>query len=214
MTLPAVAGALSNVRLRPPRASPVLETVAGGFLIIVALAAAQNAVRGELGDWLAAKFLNREPGVPPAASAVPLGGARPAPANPASPVASSPCGQYQNGRIPAEALMKIGQGGHKLAPAAAAAFIRMREAARADGVELRVTDSYRSLRGQIRCRQRKGNLCATPGTSKHGCGEAIDVTRSGRKWVQRNGERFGWRWPSWARPGGSKHEPWHFEFVG
>lgn len=126
------------------------------------------------------------------------------------------CGNlpFENGEIPSEALRSIGEGSHRLYGPAASAYVQMRDAALRDGVRLSVTDSYRSLEGQIACRAAKGSLCATPGTSKHGCGLAIDVG-SGREWVQSNGSRFGWIWPLWARSpeeGGSKYEPWHFEY--
>lgn len=129
------------------------------------------------------------------------------------------CGNlpYDNGRIPASALTAIG-GGHRLDPKAAAAFMRMREAAAYEGVTITLTDSYRSYEAQVQCRASKGSLCAEPGTSKHGCGLAIDVGgEAAQRWIQANGERFGWVWPRWARrpeDGGSKYEPWHFEFGG
>lgn len=122
---------------------------------------------------------------------------------------------YENGRIPASALSSIGDG-HLLDPEAARQFNRMRAAAAIEGVTITVSDSYRSYAGQVAAKASKGNLAATPGRSKHGCGLAVDIG-SGREWIQQNGERFGWIWPTWARrpeDGGSKYEPWHFEFGG
>jgi LAS superfamily LD-carboxypeptidase LdcB len=31
-------------------------------------------------------------------------------------------------------------------------------------------------------------------------------------WLDENGDDYGWVNPSWAQPGGSRPEPWHWEF--
>jgi len=31
-------------------------------------------------------------------------------------------------------------------------------------------------------------------------------------WLTANAGRFGWVHPPWAQPGGSKPEPWHWEY--
>jgi hypothetical protein len=134
-------------------------------------------------------------------------------------------GTYPNGQLPASALCAVpGVTGHKLRQDAAQAAGAMLAAARADGVALTVTDSYRSLAGQIDCRARKGNLCADPGTSQHGWGLALDLGGAGRtsltfsspgyRWLLKRGPEFGWHAPQWARITGSKPEPWHVEFEG
>ncbi|MCL2455792.1 MAG: D-alanyl-D-alanine carboxypeptidase family protein [Micrococcales bacterium] len=89
------------------------------------------------------------------------------------------------------------------------------------GVNLQVTDSYRSLNGQILCRELKGFLCADPGTSQHGLGLAVDLggpaARFGtveHRWMMENIGELGWHKPAWSLQNGSKPEPWHFEFVG
>jgi LAS superfamily LD-carboxypeptidase LdcB len=33
-------------------------------------------------------------------------------------------------------------------------------------------------------------------------------------WLRRNSLRYGWFLPAWAMPGGSKPEPWHWEYAG
>ena len=43
------------------------------------------------------------------------------------------------------------------------------------GTDLVVNDSYRSYAGQVACKRTKGYLCATPGTSNHGSGIAVDL---------------------------------------
>jgi LAS superfamily LD-carboxypeptidase LdcB len=124
-------------------------------------------------------------------------------------------GGHQNGRIPTDALTDIG-GGHRLENSAATAWQQMVADAKADGVNLTLTDSYRDFAGQVSVRERKGDkvATATPGTSVHGWGKAVDVAGDdARAWVQRNGARYGWIWPEWAQRKGTKSfEPWHFEF--
>ena len=122
-----------------------------------------------------------------------------------------------NGFLPAEALcpLDIG-GGHRLQADAAKAFNRL-----TNKRELCVTDSYRSYAAQVSVFARKPGLAAVPGTSNHGLGLAVDlcggVERFGSEayeWMKANAPKFGFVHPSWAEPGGSKPEPWHWEYVG
>ena len=130
-----------------------------------------------------------------------------------------PWGGYRNGEIPASALAPIG-GGHALRPDAAAAFLEMSAAHRRRfGRPIGVTDSYRSLAGQIDVARRKPGLAAEPGTSRHGWGLAVDLVTGGwdgttMRWLEGNAARYGWTHPEWARRDGSKPEHWHWEFVG
>ena len=62
-------------------------------------------------------------------------------------------------------------------------------------------------------------LGAVPGTSNHGWGLAVDLcggiqsyTSPQHAWMTEHAGRFGWRQPAWAQQGGSKPEPWHWEF--
>jgi D-alanyl-D-alanine carboxypeptidase len=129
-------------------------------------------------------------------------------------------GGYQNGRIPKSAMkaVKVGGSTHHFEPSAAAGLQRMVADAAKDGVTIRLTDSYRSYDAQVDVRKRKGHKVATaePGTSVHGWGRAIDVAGdAARRWIQQNGSRYGWHWPSWAQRKGTKsYEPWHFEHYG
>lgn len=128
-------------------------------------------------------------------------------------------GQYANGMIPASALCKLSMGG-LLRCDAARAFEIMNAAYFAEfGTNISITDTYRSYEGQVRCRQQKGSLCATPGKSNHGWGMATDlgggINSFGtpqHKWMAANAPRFGWEHPQWARQGGVNPEAWHFEF--
>ena len=84
---------------------------------------------------------------------------------------------YPNGMMPASALCPLWSApGQQLAPAAAASFNALSQAYAAQtGVPLCVTDSYRSLQGQFSAKVRHGRFAATPGTSKHGLGRALDM---------------------------------------
>ena len=120
---------------------------------------------------------------------------------------------YGNGQIPSNALQSIGQGGHQLWGPAAQSWKNAVAAARVDGIDLKVTDSYRSYDQQVDLANRKGlykdgGLGATPGTSNHGWGLAVDIDVSDpatMSWVRANGWRFGF---VEAVP----REPWHWEF--
>lgn len=123
-------------------------------------------------------------------------------------------GLYENGRMPAEALTPIGVGSHKLAAPAASAFTKLLAAAEADGVEIGVTDSYRSYDAQVDVARRKGlysegGLAAKPGTSDHGLGLALDLDldASAQSWMRTNAGRFGF-------VEDTPREPWHWKFDG
>jgi D-alanyl-D-alanine dipeptidase len=117
-----------------------------------------------------------------------------------------------NGRLPDSALASIGQGRHRLQPSAARAFIAMADAARREGINLNVTDSYRTFAEQVDVKNRKPTLAARPGFSKHGWGLATDINVRDPKvfdWLKRNATRFGWEGPL-QQP----YEPWHWQFKG
>lgn len=119
----------------------------------------------------------------------------------------------QNGMLPPEALASIG-GGHRLAHAAAAAWNRL---VAETGRRVGITDSYRTYAQQVDVKRRKPSLAATPGTSNHGWGTALDLVVGGfgsetYQWLMNNAPRYGWNNPAWARRGGSKPEPWHWEY--
>lgn len=117
---------------------------------------------------------------------------------------------YQGGRrIGSIDLVRID--GKPVARSTADAYERMRQAARRDGVRLRVVSGFRTQAEQEvlyrRYRQGRGNLAAKPGFSNHQNGKALDLnTRDSGvlRWLNRNASRFGFRRtvPS---------EPWHWE---
>jgi hypothetical protein len=135
---------------------------------------------------------------------------------------------YENGLIPASALCSLWTNrNHRLRADAAATFDAMSKAYQAhSGQKLCLTDSYRSLAAQVDVKRRKGRLAATPGTSNHGWGLAVDLCRPGTQenpqpwntgtdydtWLHQNSQKYGWVHPSWAHAGGSKPESWHWGY--
>ncbi|ADB32630.1 Peptidase M23 [Kribbella flavida DSM 17836] len=128
-------------------------------------------------------------------------------------------GGYSNGMIPLSKLCAVGNG-HSLRCDAAAAYSQLATAYRNRfGKALCITDSYRSYASQVDLYGRKPSLAALPGTSNHGWGVAIDlcggVDRFGtaqHQWMVQNAAAYGWVHPEWAKQGGNREEPWHWEF--
>jgi len=89
--------------------------------------------------------------------------------------------------------------------------------------KIKISDSFRSWTGQLDVRRRKPNLAAKPGTSNHGWGVAFDWSTKHNgvssfasetyQWMYQNAPRYNFWNPKWARPGGSKPEAWHFEYL-
>jgi len=126
-----------------------------------------------------------------------------------------------NGQLPEAVLCHLpGTERSKLRCDAAAQFARLNEAFKAEfGYDIAITDSYRSYAEQVSVKATKGYLAATPGTSNHGWGLALDlgsgISDRGSaqyQWMAENAGLFGWVNPDWAQPGGSKLEPWHWEY--
>ncbi|MFF2623874.1 M15 family metallopeptidase [Oerskovia jenensis] len=157
----------------------------------------------------------------------------PAPATPAELAAErrvraatllEQCGSanFANGKIPASALTSLSFApSHSLRCDAAAMLEELSSAyAQRFGSSIPMTDSYRSYREQVSTRAAKPGLAAVPGTSNHGWGLAIDLAAPASspgsaqyKWLRANAPLYGWDNPAWARPNGSKPEPWHFEYA-
>ena len=119
---------------------------------------------------------------------------------------------YGNGKIPEQALSKVGNTGHRLWAPAADALESMIAAARRDGVTIGITDSYRPYAEQVDLVRRKGlysqgGLAAKPGTSDHGWGMAADLNLNAKaqSWMRANGPRFGFHEDT-------PREPWHWGY--
>jgi len=128
-------------------------------------------------------------------------------------------GAGTNGNISSTEMCSLWDGGPMVRADAAVALARLNEAyVAAFGQAMCVTDGYRSYSQQVAARAAKGSLVAPPGTSNHGWGLAVDLcpeTYTGDRydWLAQHGPTYGWDNPAWARPGGSKYEPWHWEFT-
>lgn len=126
-----------------------------------------------------------------------------------------------NGQIAASDLCTLWDGNHMLRGDAAVTLAELNLTFRAAfDRDLCITDSYRTLAEQRRLAYTKGGLAATPGTSNHGWGLAIDLCSSETNssavmtWLNDNGPTYGWENPPWAKRGGSgPYEPWHWEYV-
>lgn len=135
---------------------------------------------------------------------------------------AGPWGGHRNGRIPLIAMCPLESApGHRLRCDAARAFDALSAAfAQRFGTPVSVTDAYRDYETQVVLKRRKGRMAATPGTSNHGWGLAVDlgsgVNRFGTEqhaWMRQNAPRFGWIHPAWARQDGSLPEAWHWEYA-
>lgn len=138
-------------------------------------------------------------------------------------VGLAPQANPRNGRLGANELMGIPFApGKRLTPEAVKALVEMNTAYKsAFGRNIYITDAYRTYAQQVMLKAAKGNLAATPGTSNHGLGLALDLGdgvnsfgTATHKWMMENAAKYGWVNPSWAQQGGSKPEPWHWEYVG
>ena len=129
-------------------------------------------------------------------------------------------GGWSNGQIPPETLCALGVNRHALRCDAAASYAQLDTAYQAAfDTPLCITDSYRSLGGQIAAFALKPGLAAVPGTSNHGWALAVDlcggINIAGSAqwtWMTANAGRFGFVQPDWAGPAGEKPEPWHWEY--
>jgi len=147
-------------------------------------------------------------------------------------------GGYKNGAIPLSALAPIPwtsgppdpsapwNGTLYLRPDALTALENLDNAFKAQfGYDIPINDAYRTLAEQEADSGQYGGEAATPGTSTHGLGLAIDFGDTGHNrlqagsaefnWLEANAGQFGYKQPAWAVQGGSgPYEPWHWEFWG
>ena len=125
---------------------------------------------------------------------------------------------------------------HRLTPAAARAWKRMKVAARRDGIGLAIVSAFRSFDRQVAIIRRKiaeGQgirrilaYSAPPGYSEHHTGCAVDVGTEGCDeleeifelspafaWLRKNASRYGY-YMSYPRQNkyGYRYEPWHWMY--
>ena len=123
-----------------------------------------------------------------------------------------------------------------LTPEAAQAFVRMADAARADGISLRSVSAYRSYSYQEQLYQRyvdqngqalADTFSARPGHSEHQTGLALDINTASSsahfeqteefRWLEEHCAQFGFllRYPQDKQDiTGYRFEPWHYRYVG
>jgi peptidoglycan hydrolase-like protein with peptidoglycan-binding domain len=132
---------------------------------------------------------------------------------------------YQNGRLPDSVLTSTFLGG-RLRKDAADSANRMSTAFALEMGEFLMAvspkDTYRDYATQVEAKKNVGRLAATPGTSNHGWGVAVDFangmnswTSAAQKWFAKNGAKYGWVTPDWASNPKNpyhKNEPWHKEY--
>ena len=108
---------------------------------------------------------------------------------------------------------------------------RLMAGAKAEGITIPMSSSYRDYNGQVNSYKESGGSgsAATPGYSRHGFGEAFDfsdprhpakgknVTKNYEitptyKWLAANAHKYGFIAPQ-EMYAGSKPEPWHYEYY-
>ena len=124
----------------------------------------------------------------------------------------------QNGRLTRKQLASIHHPKLELFLAASEAaaswntlrlFLLQRYGAHGDIYPEGPLGAYRSYAGQVQCKQQFGSNAATPGTSNHGLGHAVDLAdHHMTDLVDRHGAQFGWH--HWD----AKWEWWHREYDG
>ncbi len=132
----------------------------------------------------------------------------------------------KNGRLPASELATITGTTRTCRADVLQQTVALRAAFAAHfGKPLVITDGYRTFAEQERLKIEKGVFAATPGTSNHGWGLALDLgsgvnasfTSPEHVWMRENAFHFGYFHPSWAHdhnPSNGQDEPWHWETSG
>ncbi len=143
---------------------------------------------------------------------------------------------YRYADCPANKLKSVQ--GHQLRQEAADAFVRMQEAARRDGVNLKVVSGYRSSQYQINTFKKglanktnpsdaditkRMKVSAPSGFSEHHTGLAIDINSLNEnfantkayKWLKAHASEYGFEmsFPK-GNAQGLNFEPWHWRYVG
>jgi D-alanyl-D-alanine carboxypeptidase len=133
-----------------------------------------------------------------------------------------------------EGSYRVSRSGMTLRRAAAAALDEMAKAARADGVVLVASSTYRSYEYQTQVydrnvremgREAADRESARPGHSQHQTGLVVDfgsiddsfATTPAGRWMKANAPRFGWSlsFPDgYEEVTGYRWESWHYRYVG
>ena len=149
-------------------------------------------------------------------------------------------GHFPYGEATAADLVSIAPG-VELHADAAEALVAMQQAARAEGIELRVLSAFRSIATQKhiffdvksernQSAQQRAQVSAPPGYSEHSTGYAVDLgdarnpatnlsvvfeNTAAFTWLQTHANRFHYRLSFPVGNGqGVSYEPWHWRFEG
>ncbi|WP_263119180.1 M15 family metallopeptidase [Cellulomonas fimi] len=196
-----------------------------------AAAAEQAAAEEEAARAAAAEATSAPPGAPTSSRIAGWVDGRPVDANgnvlwvTSVPTAD---GDGSNGHMPMSAMCAIGWGTDQLGFTqylrcdAADALTALNDAYRAAfGASLDLDLTYRSYEDQVAMKAALGGLAATPGTSSHGLGLALDVQEWPQtygfgteryQWLVANAPTYGWYAPDRVREGQPYAEYWHFEY--
>ncbi len=135
-----------------------------------------------------------DPG-PPADDAAP-GAAAPQSLRPLAGAGCTNTTGYSRGRAKKICITTVG--GKQVEINTAKAYVKMRDAAKRDGVTLVVVSGFRTMQKQRELyalyKRGRGNLAAPPGYSNHQSGLALDLNARAPgvyRWLTRNGGRFG-----------------------
>lgn len=125
-----------------------------------------------------------------------------------------------NGNLSSHELCQLWQNDQSLRPDAAVSLSAMNDAFRGRfGRDMCLVSSYRTVASQAGLQSTRGGLAAPAGKSMHGWGLAIDLcskevgSSEVYGWITTNAATYGWENPDWAKRGGSKYEPWHWEYA-
>jgi hypothetical protein len=127
---------------------------------------------------------------------------------------AAPVQAYENGNLPQSALGEIYHPQYTvyLEKDAAAAWTALREYCLARGVDMYpngANSAYRTYAQQVEMKKLYGSNAATPGTSNHGLGIAVDVaTQEMRTAIDKWGAQFGWS-KKWSD---ASWEWWHIKY--
>ena len=141
-----------------------------------------------------------------------------------------------SGYAPPLSALPSGYGSGSLHPTAAAAFVSMVDAARAEGINLRSVSPYRSYGTQnslynsyVRSMGRTAadRTSARPGSSEHQLGLAVDINTADSSSHFENTAEYAWLLDNCWKYGfiiryrqgreyitGYEFEPWHYRYVG
>ena len=147
--------------------------------------------------------------------------------------------KYTNGEIPNDKLRYINNwksykgsiqsdnGRIRLYDKASRALDSLLAAAEVANIKFKINGAFRSYDDQVRVKeekikQGKPKDAATPGTSNHGFGLAVDFSQNGKqlttampqyKWLKENAGKYGFKRLPWGtKPEGENWEAWHWEY--